>query len=68
MLILHLWPSMASHVKGAIMYAAVHKSSGIVAFRAIKRSMVEYWLECNEYTEEGKPLGLYRLVKLKDNT
>jgi hypothetical protein len=47
------------------MYAAIHKSSGIVAFRAIKRSMVEYWLECNEYTEEGEPLGLYTIIKLK---
>jgi hypothetical protein len=49
------------------MYAAIHKSSGIVAFRAIKRSMVEYWLECNEYTEEGLPLGLYKLIRLKGN-
>jgi hypothetical protein len=49
------------------MYAAVYKSTGIVAFRAIKRSMVEYWLECNEYTEDGEPLGLYKLVLLKGN-
>jgi hypothetical protein len=47
------------------MYAAIHKSSGIVAFRAIHRGAVMYWLECNEYNDEGEPLGLYTLIKLK---
>ena len=53
--------------KGLTMYAAIHKSSGIVAFRAIHRGAVMYWLECNEYNDEGEPLGLYKIVRLKGN-
>ena len=47
------------------MYAAIQKSSGMVAFRATYRGAVMYWLECNEYTDECEALGLYTSVKLK---
>lgn len=45
------------------MWKVINKYSGIVAYSSSDRGQAHYWYMCNNFTEEGDDLGLYRLIK-----
>ena len=47
------------------MYIIKGISSGIVMVRFIERDAAMYWLECNNFTEEGECMNLYTMEKVK---
>lgn len=47
------------------MYVIKGATSGIVMVRFIERDQAIYWLECNNFTEDGECLNLYTMERVK---
>ena len=47
------------------MYQVIGISSGVIMVSFLQRGAAEYWLECNDYDNEGFCYHLYKIVKTK---
>ena len=47
------------------MYLIKGITSGIVMVRFIERDAAMYWLECNNFDDEGNSLSLYTMERVK---